>query len=408
MRTARRDVSHAGRRALRDERVRRADPPSGGPSRFISPAIHSPEMVEKVLLASPRGYCAGVERAVETVERALELYGSPVYVRKQIVHNLHVVRELEERGAIFVEDEKEVPEGRTMVLSAHGVAPSVHENAAANQLRTIDATCPLVTKVHVQARRYAAEGYFVILIGHAHHEEVVGTMGEIPGSIVLVESIEDVATLAFPEGTKLAYVTQTTLSVDETREVISALRARFPAIRAPQREDICYATSNRQWAVKELLHEVDLLLVIGSRNSSNSNRLVEVANASGVSSYLIDDETEIDESWLDGVSVVGITSGASAPEKLVQRVCEWFRARGVTDIAPHRFVEEDIEFRLPVELRRELALADQQGWGRALAAAPPRHDSVSVDCRDESGQEGRRIRRAEPRHGIPAGRRREA
>jgi 4-hydroxy-3-methylbut-2-enyl diphosphate reductase len=317
-------------------------------------------MVERVLLASPRGYCAGVERAVETVERALELYGTPVYVRKQIVHNLHVVHELERRGAIFVDDEREVPEGRTMVLSAHGVAPSVHANAATRQLRTIDATCPLVTKVHVQARRYAADGYFVILIGHAHHEEVVGTMGEIPDSIVLVESIEDVDALAFPDGTKLAYVTQTTLSVDETRDVIAALRARFPAIRAPQREDICYATSNRQWAVKELLPEVDLLLVIGSRNSSNSNRLVEVANASGVASYLIDDEAEIDESWLDGVSVVGITSGASAPEKLVERVCEWFRARGVSDIAPHRFVEEDIEFRLPVELRRELELADAQ------------------------------------------------
>ena len=317
-------------------------------------------MVERVLLASPRGYCAGVERAVETVERALELYGTPVYVRKQIVHNLHVVRELEERGAIFVEDETEVPEGRTMVLSAHGVAPSVHENAAARELRTIDATCPLVTKVHVQARRYASEGYFVILIGHAHHEEVVGTMGEIPGSIALVEALDDVDRLSFPEGTKLAYVTQTTLSVDETRDVIAALRARFPTIRAPQREDICYATSNRQWAVKELLPEIDLLLVIGSRNSSNSNRLVEVANASGVSSYLIDDETEIVESWFDGISVVGITSGASAPEKLVQRVCEWFRERGVTDIAPHRFVEEDIEFRLPVELRRELQLADAQ------------------------------------------------
>jgi 4-hydroxy-3-methylbut-2-enyl diphosphate reductase len=317
-------------------------------------------MVERVLLASPRGYCAGVERAVETVERALELYGTPVYVRKQIVHNLHVVQELEERGAIFVDDETEVPEGKTMVLSAHGVAPSVHENAAARELRTIDATCPLVTKVHVQARRYAADGYFVILIGHAHHEEVVGTMGEIPDSIALVESIEDVDRLSFPDGTKLAYVTQTTLSVDETRDVIAALRARFPEIRAPQREDICYATSNRQWAVKELLPEVDLLLVIGSKNSSNSNRLVEVARASGVSSYLIDDETEIDESWLDAVSVVGITSGASAPENLVQRVCEWFRSRGVSDIAPHRFVEEDIEFRLPVELRRELALADAQ------------------------------------------------
>jgi len=319
-------------------------------------------MVEKVLLASPRGYCAGVERAVETVERALELYGEPVYVRKQIVHNLHVVRDLEERGAIFVDEETEVPQGATMVLSAHGVAPTVHTNAAARDLRTIDATCPLVTKVHVQARRYAADGYLVILIGHAGHEEVVGTMGEIPDSIVLVESKDDVATLAFPEGTKLAYVTQTTLSVDETREVIGALRERFPDIRAPHREDICYATSNRQWAVKEMLPEVDLLLVIGSRNSSNSQRLVDVSRALGVESHLIDDESEIDEAWLEGVRVVGITSGASAPEKLVQRVCEWFRVRGVDDIAPHRFVEEDIEFRLPVELRRELELArSQQG-----------------------------------------------
>jgi 4-hydroxy-3-methylbut-2-enyl diphosphate reductase len=318
-------------------------------------------MVDKVLLASPRGYCAGVERAVETVERALELYGSPVYVRKQIVHNLHVVRELEERGAIFVDDEVEVPEGETMVLSAHGVAPSVHVNAGARRLRTIDATCPLVTKVHVQAKRYAAEGYTVILIGHAGHEEVVGTMGEIPDSIVLVESKEQVASLDLPADAKLAYVTQTTLSVDETGEVITALRARYPQIRAPQREDICYATSNRQWAVKELLDRIDLLLVIGSRNSSNSNRLVETARAGGVPSYLIDDETEIDAAWIeDGMAVVGITSGASAPEKLVQRVCDWFAERGVGDIEEHRFLEEDIEFRLPVELRRELALADSQ------------------------------------------------
>jgi 4-hydroxy-3-methylbut-2-enyl diphosphate reductase len=327
-------------------------------------------MVQKVLLASPRGYCAGVERAVETVEKALDHYGAPVYARKQIVHNLHVVHELEERGAIFVDDETEVPEGRTMVLSAHGVAPSVHENAELRSLRTIDATCPLVTKVHVQARRYAADGYFVILIGHAGHEEVVGTMGEIPGSIALVESIDDVATLTVPEGAKLAYVTQTTLSVDETADVIAALRRRFPEIRAPQREDICYATSNRQWAVKELLPEVELLLVIGSQNSSNSNRLVETAHAAGLPSYLIDDETEIDESWLDGIAIVGITSGASAPEKLVQRVCVWFRARGVTDIEPHRFVEEDIEFRLPVELRRELALASAYAESRADQDGP--------------------------------------
>jgi 4-hydroxy-3-methylbut-2-enyl diphosphate reductase len=318
-------------------------------------------VVRKVLLASPRGYCAGVERAVETVERALDLYGPPVYVRKQIVHNLHVVRDLEARGAVFVDEETEVPEGETVVFSAHGVAPSVHAKAGARRLNTIDATCPLVTKVHVQARRYAADGYRVILIGHAGHEEVVGTMGEAPEAITLVESVADVAGLDLPPDAKLAYVTQTTLSVDETGEIISALRRRFPAIHAPKKEDICYATSNRQWAVKEMLSEIDLLLVIGSRNSSNSNRLVEVAHANGVASHLIDDETEIDEAWLGGVSVVGVTSGASAPEKLVERVCDWFRARGVTEIEPYRLVEEDVEFRLPVELRRELALAEAQG-----------------------------------------------
>jgi 4-hydroxy-3-methylbut-2-enyl diphosphate reductase len=317
-------------------------------------------MVKKVLLASPRGYCAGVERAVETVEKALELYGAPVYVRKQIVHNLHVVRDLEARGAIFVDEATEVPEGETVVFSAHGVSPSVRASAADRQLQTIDATCPLVTKVHVQARRYAAEGYTVVLIGHADHEEVVGTMGEAPGAIVLVESVEDVDRLAFPAGTRLAYVTQTTLSIDETREIITALRRRFPEIHAPKKEDICYATSNRQWAVKEMLAEIELLLVIGSRNSSNSNRLVEVARAGGVASHLIDDETEIDESWFEGVDVVGVTSGASAPERLVRGACDWFRARGVTEIEPYRLVEEDVEFRLPVELRRELALAEAQ------------------------------------------------
>jgi 4-hydroxy-3-methylbut-2-enyl diphosphate reductase len=316
-------------------------------------------MVKKVLLASPRGYCAGVERAVETVEKALDLYGPPVYVRKQIVHNLHVVRDLEARGAVFVDEETEVPEGATVVFSAHGVAPAVHANAATRKLQTIDATCPLVTKVHVQARRYAAEGYTVVLIGHAGHEEVVGTMGEAPDAIVLVESVADVDRLELGAA-KVAYVTQTTLSVDETGEIITALRARFPEIHAPKREDICYATSNRQWAVKEMLSEIDLLLVIGSRNSSNSNRLVEVARAGGVAAHLIDDESEIDESWMDNVEVVGVTSGASAPEKLVEGVCEWFRARGVDDIEAYRLVDEDVEFRLPVELRRELALADAQ------------------------------------------------
>jgi len=316
--------------------------------------------VKRVLLASPRGYCAGVERAVETVERAIELYGAPVYVRKQIVHNLHVVRDLEARGAIFVDSEEDVPAGKTVVFSAHGVAPSVHASAESRRLKTIDATCPLVTKVHVQARRYAADGYTVILVGHAGHEEVVGTMGEAPDSIVLVESVADAERLELPETDRIAYTTQTTLSVDETGEIIAVLRRRFPAIRAPKKEDICYATSNRQWAVKEMLSEVDLLLVIGSRNSSNSNRLVDVARASGVRAHLIDDETEIDEAWLDGVETVGVTSGASAPEKLVERVCDWFRARGVEAIEPYRLVNEDVEFRLPIELRRELALADTQ------------------------------------------------
>ena len=317
-------------------------------------------MVERVLLASPRGYCAGVERAVETVERMLDLHGPPIYVRKQIVHNLHVVRELEERGAVFVESETDVPEGSRVVLSAHGVAPSVYANAKARKLQTVDATCPLVTKVHVEARRYAAEGYTVLLIGHAGHEEVVGTMGEAPEATILVQSVEDAERLQLADPDRVAYITQTTLSVDETGVIIAALRRRFPNIRAPKRADICYATSNRQWAVKDLLDEVDLLLVIGSGNSSNSNRLVEVARAGGVQAYLIDDETDIDERWLDGVRVVGITSGASAPEKLVDRVCAWFRALGVEDIQPFQSVDEDVVFRLPVELRRELALAEAQ------------------------------------------------
>jgi 4-hydroxy-3-methylbut-2-enyl diphosphate reductase len=318
-------------------------------------------MVERVLLASPRGYCAGVERAVETVELALEHYGAPIYVRKQIVHNAHVVRELEARGAVFVESEDEAPEGATIVFSAHGVAPSVYTRAADRGLETIDATCPLVTKVHVQARRYAASGYVVVLIGHEGHEEVVGTMGEAPDATILVQSVEDAEALDPAPGAKLAYITQTTLSVDETSEIIAVLRRRFPDIHAPKKEDICYATSNRQWAVKELLEQVDLLLVIGSRNSSNSNRLVDVARAGGVASYLIDDESEIEPAWLDGVTTVGVTSGASAPEKLVDRVCDWFRARGVERIEPFRMVNEDVTFRLPVELRRELALAESQG-----------------------------------------------
>jgi len=309
-------------------------------------------VVKRVLLASPRGYCAGVERAVDTVERALRLYGEPVYVRKQIVHNSHVVRGLEEQGAIFVDSVDEIPEGATVVFSAHGISPAVREAAERRRLVSIDATCPLVTKVHTQARRYAAAGYTIVLIGHAGHEEVEGTLGEAPGSTLLVESIADAETLALPAGANVAYITQTTLSVDETREIIEVLRRRFPQLEGPRREDICYATSNRQWAVKELLAEVDLLLVVGSRNSSNSVRLVEVARAGGVAAELVDDASEIDEAWFDQAAVVGVTSGASAPERLVDDVCEWFRDRGVDDISEHRSVYEDVTFKLPVELRR--------------------------------------------------------
>jgi 4-hydroxy-3-methylbut-2-enyl diphosphate reductase len=309
-------------------------------------------MVRRVLLAAPRGFCAGVERAVDTVEQALELYGRPVYVRKQIVHNKHVVDDLEQRGAIFVDSVADVPVGATLVYSAHGISPAVRGEADERRLNTIDATCPLVTKVHTQARRYAEAGYTIAFIGHAGHEEVEGTMGEAPEAIVLVESVEDARRVELPAGRPLAYITQTTLSLDETREIIDVLRARYPRIAAPAKEDICYATSNRQWAVKELLAEVELLLVIGSTNSSNSKRLVEVAGAAGVDAHLVDDVGEIDERWLDGVETVGLTSGASAPERLVREVCDWFHARGVADIAEFSSAFEDVVFRLPVELRR--------------------------------------------------------
>ena len=309
-------------------------------------------MVRRVLLASPRGFCAGVERAVDTVERALSLYGAPVYVRKQIVHNKHVVDDLERRGAIFVESVHEVPRDATLVFSAHGISPAVRDAAAARRLNTIDATCPLVTKVHTQARRYAEAGFAIAFIGHAGHEEVEGTFGEAPNATVLVESVEDARTVELPRDRPLAYITQTTLSLDETREIIDVLRTRYPEIQAPAKEDICYATTNRQWAVKEMLDAVELLLVIGSRNSSNSKRLVEVAHSVGVPSYLVDDASEIDETWLEGVETVGVTSGASAPERLVREVCDWFRARGVTDVAEFSSAFEDVVFRLPVELRR--------------------------------------------------------
>jgi len=306
--------------------------------------------VERVLLAAPRGYCAGVDRAVETVERALVKFGAPIYVRKQIVHNLPVVRDLESKGAVFVEELAEVPSGATVILSAHGVAPEVYEQARARDLRVVDATCPLVTKVHNEAKKFARDGYHIVLIGHEGHEEVVGTMGEAPASITLIGSPDEADGLMLPVGDKVAYLSQTTLSVDETNDVIDRLRGRFPVIQGPPREDICYATQNRQTAVKVLAEKADVVLVIGSDNSSNSNRLAEVAAARGAASYLIDDETEIQDSWFEGARTVGITSGASAPEWLVERVIGYFRARGVTDVEEVRVVEEDVHFALPKEL----------------------------------------------------------
>jgi 4-hydroxy-3-methylbut-2-en-1-yl diphosphate reductase len=313
------------------------------------------ETPETLLLASPRGYCAGVDRAVQTVELALERYGAPVYVRKEIVHNKHVVEQLRERGAIFVESESEVPHGATTVFSAHGVAPSVHLNAQARRLRTIDATCPLVTKVHVEAKKFAAAGYTIVLVGHSGHEEVEGTMGEAPDRIVLIESEEDVDALEVDDPQRIAYISQTTLSVDETQSIIERLRERFPAIVGPRTDDICYATTNRQAAVKQLARECDLVLVIGSRNSSNSNRLVEVAREYGAESYLIDNELEVDEEWLVGKRIVGITSGASAPEELVQRLIEFFRARGTADVRELDVVREDVRFMLPKAIREPAA-----------------------------------------------------
>jgi 4-hydroxy-3-methylbut-2-en-1-yl diphosphate reductase len=320
----------------------------------VAVSTHAPR---RVLLAAPRGYCAGVDRAVVTVERALERYGPPVYVRKEIVHNKHVVQQLEKRGAIFVEQETEVPEGELVVFSAHGVAPSVHENAARRELRTIDATCPLVTKVHVEARKFADQGYTIVLIGHEGHEEVEGTTGEAPESIVLVQTERDVEELEVENPDRVAFITQTTLSVDETTSIIERLREKFPSIVGPKTDDICYATTNRQLAVKQLARECDLVLVIGSENSSNSNRLVEVAREHGAASYLIDNSLQVDERWLGGVDTVGITSGASAPEELVEALVGFFRERGATDVSELRTVEEDVRFMLPREIRAAPATA---------------------------------------------------
>jgi 4-hydroxy-3-methylbut-2-en-1-yl diphosphate reductase len=289
------------------------------------------------------------------LERALELHGAPVYVRKEIVHNKHVVAQLRERGAVFVDDERDVPEGAVIVFSAHGVAPSVHANASERGLRTIDATCPLVTKVHKEALKFARDGYTIVLVGHAGHEEVEGTMGEAPDHIVLVETEEDVDRLEVEDPDKVAYISQTTLSVDETRAIIGRLRERFPGAIGPRTDDICYATTNRQMAVKQLAAQCDLVLVIGSRNSSNSQRLVDVTREHGTEAHLIDHEGQVEESWLDGKRVLGITSGASAPEELVQRLIDFFRARGTEEVAELEVISEDVRFMLPKTIRQELA-----------------------------------------------------
>jgi 4-hydroxy-3-methylbut-2-enyl diphosphate reductase len=313
---------------------------------------------EKLLLAAPRGYCAGVDRAVQTVARALDLYGAPVYVRKEIVHNKHVVEGLRERGAIFVDElDDSIPEGAVTVFSAHGVAPSVHADAERRSLRTIDATCPLVTKVHREAVKFAADGYTIVLIGHAGHEEVEGTMGEAPDHIVLVETEEDVDRLEVPDPDRIAYISQTTLSVDETRAIIARLRERFPNITGPRTDDICYATTNRQAAVKQMAAQCDLVLVIGSRNSSNSQRLVDVARAAGAQAHLIDNESQVREEWLAGARVVGISSGASAPEELVARLIEFFRARGTRDVEEFEVLREDVRFMLPKTIRQAMTAA---------------------------------------------------
>ena len=296
-------------------------------------------VTRKILLAWPRGYCAGVDRAVETVERMLAAHGPPIYVRKQIVHNLHVVRDLEAKGAVFVEEETEVPEGARVVLSAHGVAPDVHANSAARRLQVVDATCPLVTKVHLEARRFAREGRTILLIGHEGHEEVVGTSGEAPEHVILVGSPAEAENVDVPDPSNLAYLTQTTLSVDETNEIIDILRRRFPAIQGPPKEDICYATQNRQDAVKELARLSDVVLVIGSDNSSNSKRLAEVAREMGTPAYLVDDERQVDASWLENANVIGLTSGASAPEWLVDRMIEFLKERGATEVEELRVRE---------------------------------------------------------------------
>ena len=307
----------------------------------------------RVLLADPRGYCAGVDRAVVAVERALEIHGAPVYVRKQIVHNKHVVATLERRGAIFVDETDEVPEGSVVVFSAHGVSPAVHEEARERNLRTIDATCPLVSKVHSEAKRFAREDYDILLIGHRGHEEVDGTSGEAPERIQLVDGPDDIANVQVRDPEKVVWLSQTTLSVDETLSTVERLKQRFPALSAPPSDDICYATQNRQQAVKQMAAECDLVVVVGSTNSSNSVRLVEVALEAGArDAHLVDFAAEIDESWLAGVGTVGVTSGASVPEVLVGEVLDWLAERGYADVESVKAAEERLVFALPHELKK--------------------------------------------------------
>ncbi|MGH7119155.1 MAG: 4-hydroxy-3-methylbut-2-enyl diphosphate reductase [Acetobacteraceae bacterium] len=304
----------------------------------------------RVILAQPRGFCAGVERAIEIVERALRKFGPPIYVRHEIVHNRYVVDHLRTLGAVFVDELSEVPQGARTIFSAHGVARMVQEEAAGRELPVIDATCPLVAKVHNQGRRYAAQGREIVLVGHAGHAEVEGTIGQIPGKVHLVQTVDDVARLNVSDPTKLAYVTQTTLSVDDTRSIIAALEARFPGIVGPDVRDICYATQNRQQAVRDLARQVDLILVVGSRNSSNSNRLREIGAELGKPSYLIDDASDLDPAWFAAISSVGVTAGASAPEMLVQGVLDGLRRVDEIEVSLMEGVAENVRFRFPAEV----------------------------------------------------------
>jgi len=315
-------------------------------------------MSKKILLAAPRGYCAGVDRAVQTVEKALEVHGAPVYVRKQIVHNKHVVETLERRGAIFVEETDEVPEGSIVVFSAHGVAPIVHEEAKLRSLKTIDATCPLVTKVHHEARRFAADDFDILLVGHEGHEEVVGTAGEAPENVILVDGVDGVADIKVRDESKVAWLSQTTLSVDETLTTVAALRKRFPLLVDPPSDDICYATQNRQVSIKEIAGKCELVIVVGSKNSSNSVRLVEVALEAGTNAaYLVDYADEVDPTWLKGVTTIGITSGASVPEILVTDLLDFLKEYDFKDVEVVTTAEETLLFSLPAELRKDLRAA---------------------------------------------------